>query len=161
MIRLIVACDRQQGMAKDGFQPWKIPEDEAYFAEMTKSYGGKILVGSTTFRTFKVPLPGRTNYVLTSDKTPIEGVELVHNLEKFLKDYKEQDLWVIGGANVYCQIFELGLVDEIYITRIQADFGCNQFFPEFDEGFKLDNESDLHEQNGFIFTYQIYSKASS
>jgi dihydrofolate reductase len=77
MIRLIVAHDRQRGIAKQGFQPWKIPEDETYFSEKTKSCGGIILLGSTTYKTLKGPLPDRKNYVLTSDKTPIDGVELV------------------------------------------------------------------------------------
>jgi dihydrofolate reductase len=160
MIRLIVAHDRQRGIAKQGFQPWKIPEDETYFSEKTKSCGGIILLGSTTYKTLKGPLPDRKNYVLTSDKTPIDGVELVHDLDKFLKDYADKDLWVVGGANVYGQVLDLGLVDELYITTIEADFGCNQFFPTFGEEFKLVNESDLHEQNGFIFKYEVYAKAA-
>lgn len=158
MIRLIVAYDRQQGIAKQGFQPWKIPEDETYFSEMTKSLGGTILIGSTTFKTLKGPLSGRKNYVLTTDNTEIEGVELVHDLSKFLKDFTDKDLWVVGGANVYGQVLELGLADELYITKIEADFGCNQFFPAFGDAFKLIKQSDLHEQNGFIFKYEIYSK---
>lgn len=158
MIRLIVAYDRQRGIAKQGFQPWKIPEDGTYFSQMTKSLGGNILVGSTTFKTLKGPLAGRTNYVLTSDKTPIDGVELVHDLSNFLKEYSQKDVWVVGGANVYGQVLELGLADELYITKIEADFGCNQFFPSFGDEFKLAEQSDLHEQNGFIFKYEVYSK---
>jgi len=160
MIRLIVAFDRQQGLAKQGIVPWNIPEDMAYFADKTKSGGGTILTGSTTFKTLKGPLPERKTYVLTSDEAPIEGVELVHNLAHFLKDYQatEQHLWVIGGANVFAQIIADGLADEIYVTRIEADFGCNQFFPNFSEDFQLVSDSDLHEQNGFIFKYQVYTR---
>ena len=161
MIRMIVAYDRQRGLGKQGFQPWKIPEDEAYFAEKTKSLGATIIVGSTTYKTFKGPLVDRNNYVLTSDKTPIEGVELVHNLDHFLKDYADKDLWVIGGANVFGQVLEAGVVDEVYVTNIQADFGCTQFFPNLGEEFKLVSQSDLHEQNGFIFSYEVYAKATS
>jgi dihydrofolate reductase len=158
MIRMIVAHDRQRGIAKQGFQPWKIPQDEKYFSEKTKSFGAVILVGNTTFKTLNGPLPGRKNYVLTSNKTPIDGVELVHDLAKFLKAYADKDLWVVGGANVYAQVLELRLADELYITKIAADFGCNQFFPTFGDEFKLIEQSDLHEQNGFIFTYELYSK---
>lgn len=158
MIRLIVAHDRQRGIAKQGFQPWKIPDDESYFSKKTKSCGGVVLVGSTTFKTLKGPLEGRKNYVLTSDNTPIDGVELVHDLSKFLKDYIDIDVWVVGGANVYGQVFELDLANELYITKIEADFGCNQFFPIVGDEFKLVEQSDLHEQNGFIFKYEVYSK---
>lgn len=156
MIRLIAAIDRKHGIAKQGFQPWSIPDDEAYFTNMTKQNGGIILVGSTTFKMFQGPLRERRNFVLTSDKTPIEGAELVHNLEHFLKDMREQDIWVIGGANVYSQIMQMKRADELYLTRIEADFGCNQFFPEYGEEFELVSKSDLHEQNGFIYSYEVY-----
>jgi dihydrofolate reductase len=158
MIRLIAAMDRQQGIAKQGFLPWYIPEDEAFFTEQTKLYGGNALVGNTTFKTFHGPLAERHNYVLTHDKTPIAGAELIHDLEKFLRDMADQDIWVIGGANVFAQVMELGKADELYLTRIQADFGCNQFFPPFDQGFTLIEQTELHEQNGFIFTYCKYTK---
>src|SRR5665213_105571 len=104
MIRLIAALDRTRGIAKQGFQPWFIPEDTQSFKQLTKQYGGNVLVGSTTFKTFKGPMSERQNYVLTRDKTPIEGVELVHDLEPFLKQYQEKDLWVVGGANVFAQV---------------------------------------------------------
>ena len=150
--------DRKRGIAKQGFQPWKIPEDEKYFAAMTKQFGATLLVGNTTLRVMGGPLPERTNYVLTTDKTPIEGATVVNNLGKFLKDFQDKDLWVIGGANVYSQCFELNVIDQIYVTQIEADFGCNQFFPAIGENFKLGSQSDLHEQNGFIFRYEIYTK---
>lgn len=161
MIRLIVACDRQSGLAKQGILPWHIPDDVAYFAQKTKSDGANVLMGSITFQSLQTPLLERKNYVLTSDKTLREGVELVHNLAHFLQDYQgqEQHLWVIGGANVFEQVFATGLADELYITQIEADFGCTQFFPEIRDEFQLISESDLHEQNGFIFTYQVYAKA--
>lgn len=160
MIRLIVASDRQRGLAKQGILPWHIPADVAYFAQKTKSDGAVVLMGSTTFKSMQRPLPERKNYVLTSDDSPISGVELIHHLENFLKDYRgdEQHLWAIGGANVFEQIFEAGLADELYITRIEADFGCTQFFPDFSDNFQLVSESDLQEQNGFLFTYQVYAK---
>lgn len=158
MIRLIAAIDRKLGISKHGFQPWFIPDDETYFTRMTKEFGGNILVGSTTYKTFKGPLPERANYVLTSDKTPIEGVQVVHNLEHFLKDMQETDLWVVGGANVYGQLVQMKRADELYLTRIEADFGCSQFFPECLDEFTLVSRSDMHEQNGFIFAYEIYKR---
>jgi dihydrofolate reductase len=158
MIRLIAAIDRKRGIAKNGFQPWSIPDDEAYFTKETQQYGGVVLVGSTTFKTFRGPLPNRTNYILTKDKTPIAGVELVHSLEKFLKDFQNHDVWVVGGANVFAQVLQMGKADELFLTRIEADFGCNQFFPEFNSTHKLRDQSQLHEENGFLYTYEVYVK---
>lgn len=163
MNRLIVAIDRRRGLAKQGFQPWYIPEDEQYFTDQTKKYGGQALYGSRTFELslLRKPLADRQNYLLTRDKTPVDGVQVVNDLEKFLADFQDKDLWVIGGANVFAQVMTAGKADELYITHIEADFGCNQFFPEYDQGFELAEKSDLHEQNGFIFYYARYVRESA
>lgn len=158
MIRLIVAMDQKQGIAKQGIQPWHIPEDAAYFRDQTKLYGGHVLVGSTTFKTFEHPLSDRQNYVLTHDKNPIEGAMLVHDLHKFLNEFKDRDLWVGGGANVFAQVLEMNMADELLVTAIEADFGCNQFFPPIPANFEHAEQSDLREQNGFIFTYNRFVK---
>ena len=160
MIRVIVACDRQQGISKQGYQPWYIPDDEKYFTDMTKSYGAVVLTGRTTYDLIGKPLSDRTTYVLTSDKNPVEGVVTVNNLDAALRMIGDVDVWIIGGANVYEQIFEQKLADELYITRIDADFGCTQYFPQIGADFELSSVSELHEQNGFIYTYEIYTKVS-
>lgn len=157
MFRLIAAVDRNRGLAKQGVIPWHIPHDEWYYTRQTKTFGGVVLAGATTYKTYRrQPLPGRQNYVLTHDKTPLEGVELVHDLEKFLDEWQSRDVWVIGGANVFAQVMELGRADELYLTHVQAEFGCNQFFPAYEDAYDKFEESDLQEQNGFIFTYAKY-----
>jgi dihydrofolate reductase len=160
MIRLIAAIDRKQGIGKHGGQPWYIPEDERYFSEKTKSYGGDILVGSTTFKTFKGPLPDRQNFVLTRHDEPLAGATLVHDLPEFLQAYETKDLWVIGGAKVFEAVMQAGKADELYLTHIDADFGCGQFFPAYNQNFKLAEQSEPHEQNGFHFTYARYVKTA-
>jgi dihydrofolate reductase len=155
-MRLIVACDRKRGMAKRGFQPWYIPEDEKYFTDQTKSLGGIVLVGNTTFKTFHGPLAGRENYILTRHDTMIKGVHVVHDLATFLEDFKDKDVWVVGGAAVFDQVMQAGNADILYITHIDADFGCDQFFPDYDNGFTLAEQTETREQNGFTFTYAKY-----
>jgi dihydrofolate reductase len=160
MIRLIAAIDRKGGIAKHGYQPWYIPEDEAYFTTQTKSYGGKVLTGGTTFRdSYKGnPLAGRTNYLLTRNIQPIKGVQLVHDLKAWLASIGNQDIWVAGGASVFQQVIDAGKADELYITHIDADFGCDQFFPEYKPTFRLINQSATHSQNGFNFSYALYTR---
>ena len=152
--------DRKRGMAKNRGMPWSIPEDEKFFTDQTKTHGGHVLTGGATFRdAYKnKPLAGRHNYILTRHPDPIEGAEVINDLEKFLAEFKE-DLWVSGGAAVFEQVMALGRADELYITHIDADFGCDQFFPEY-EGFELVSESEPREQNGFHFKYAVYKKAT-
>lgn len=156
MIRLIAAIDRKNGIAKNEGQPWHIPKDEQYFGHMTKKFGGRVLMGSTTYEVIGEPLEGRINYVLSRDKQGLKGVEVVENLEKFLEEQQDQDVWVIGGASVFAQV--VGVADELYLTQIEADFNCDQFFPEYDKEFELTSQSQLQEENGFIFSYAVYEK---
>jgi dihydrofolate reductase len=157
MFRLIATIDRQRGLAKQGVQPWFIPEDTQHFDAQTKSLGGTVLMGDVTFKLLGgKPLPDRHNYVLTRDKTPLDGVELVPDLERFLDHWKGQDVWIVGGANVFTQVMQLKRADELYLTHIQADFGCNQFFPDYEDRYALAEQSEMHEQNGFIFTFARY-----
>lgn len=154
MVRLIAAIDRQRGIAKGGLQPWKITTDEEYFKDKTHLFGGNLLMGSKTFEVIGHPLPNRRNFVLNKDENlHIDGVELVRDLNDFLQNFHE-DIWVIGGASVFEQT--LAHADELYLTCIDADFGCDQFFPEFESVFQETEKSDLHEENGFIFTYRVY-----
>ena len=159
MIRLIAAIDRKRGIAKHGGLPWSIPEDAQYFTDQTKTHDGNVLTGGTTFRnTYKGrPLAGRQNYILTHKEEPIEGAILVHDLSKLLEEFKDKDLWVAGGAEVFKEIIDAGKADELYLTHIDADFGCDQFFPEYEQAFKQVEESETREQNGFKFTYAKYT----
>jgi dihydrofolate reductase len=161
MIRLIAAIDRQHGIGKNGGQPWFIPDDTAYFSEQTKSHGGVVLVGSTTFKTFKGPLAERHNYVLTRSETPIEDAEIVHDLAKFLSDFKSSDVWIIGGAQLYQQIMDQHQADELYLTVIDADFGCDVFFPNYKDSYKLVTQSEPREQNGFRYYFATYQRGGA
>lgn len=158
MNRLIVAVDRELGLAKHGFFPWNIPEDEQYFTDQTKTFGGHVLTGGITFRKTYIngPLEGRKNYILTHDTAPIPGATVVNDLTKFLRDFEGRDLWIAGGSQVFDQVMKAGKADELYITHIDADFKCDQFFPEYEKDFKLVEKSEPHEQNGFHFYYAKY-----
>lgn len=159
MIRVIVATDEKRGIARDGVQPWDLPEDVAYFNAQTKTHGANILVGSTTFKLFDEPLAGRTNYVVTRHDDPIPGAIVVHDVRKFLQSV--DDIWVIGGAALYEQVIGEQLADELYITHIDANFGCDKFFPKYEPAYVLHTMGEPHEQNGVTFRYAVYSKALS
>lgn len=162
MIRLIAALDRKRGIGKHGGIPWSIPEDAQFFTDQTKTHGGHVLTGAATWREtyHNKPLADRHNYLLTHDKEPVPGAELVDDLPKFLRGFEDKDLWVSGGAAVFEQIMKLGYADELYLTHIDADFGCDRFFPAYEQSFKLLERGDWREQNGFRFYYAKYAKQS-
>jgi dihydrofolate reductase len=158
MIRLIAAIDKKRGIAKNGRIPWKIPEDEQYFTDQTKLYGGHVLSGAATFKTYHGPLSDRHNYILTHSPAPIEGATVVNDLTVFLNEFQNKDLWVAGGAAVFDEVIKADAADELYLTHIDADFECDRFFPEYKGKFKLIEQSESREQNGLHFYYAHYSR---
>lgn len=160
MIRLIAAIDRKRGIGKHGGIPWFIPEDEKFFTDQTKTHGGHVLTGGATFRdTYRGgPLKNRHNYILTHDTKPIKGATVVNDVAKFLKEFEGKDLWVAGGSEVFEAVMRAGKADELILTHVDADFGCDRFFPAYEDGFKLVEQSQPHEQNGFRFIYTRYAK---
>ena len=160
MIRLIVATDRKRGIAKQNVIPWHIPEDQAFFDSETKKYGGHVLTGAVTFKiTYSgKPLATRHNYVLTREKQPIEGARVVNDLAAFLQEFEDKDLWVAGGAAVFQSVMELGYADELLVTHVDADFGCDRFFPAYEDDFKLADRGEPREQNGFNYAYARYTR---
>jgi dihydrofolate reductase len=159
MIRLIAALDDKRGIGKNGLIPWKIPEDEQYFTDQTKLYGGNVLTGGRTFRlTYHGPLKDRQNFIVTHETEPIEGAVVVNDIAKFLEEFKGKDLWVAGGAAVFQEVMALGYADELYLTHIEADFDCDRFFPPYEKDFKLAEQSEEHQQNNLRFRYARYAK---
>ncbi|MDL2363234.1 MAG: dihydrofolate reductase [Patescibacteria group bacterium] len=162
MIRAIVAVDQKMGIAKHGGQPWHIPDDEAYFSRQTKLYGGNVLMGSKTLAVMGEPLKGRNNFVLTRSQEHIDGVTVLHSLDKVNETCGEDNVWSIGGASLYSQMMEAGLLDELYVTHIAADFNCDKFFPAIPKAeYKLYQQSEPKQQNGFTYTYAVYKKVAA
>ena len=44
--------------------------------------------------------------------------------------HKGEDIWIIGGAEIYKQFLDLNLFDKIYLTKINNNYNCDSFFPK-------------------------------
>jgi len=157
MIRAIVATDSKRGIADDHGIPWqgKVPSDAAWFREKTMT-GGLILMGYGTYTEFSSPLHGRENFVATHRPEPLrDGFSKVADARKFLQETTE-DVWNIGGAALFTETLDLN--DELYITKLQGDFDCTKFFPEYEQLFELASESEPITENGITFTFCIYRR---
>jgi dihydrofolate reductase len=159
MIRHMVAIDNQRGIAKNNKLPWKLPTDEQYFTDMTKTHGGIVLMGRTTYEeTVLKPLEGRQNFVLTHDPDyHAVGATTVTDVYAFLDMYPE--VWVIGGAKVFEST--LTRADELYITEIEADFDCDTFYPEFATMFELRKKGEPRTENGLSYRFNLYTPSKS
>lgn len=154
MIRFIVAIDQQQGLANDEGMPWDLPTDRRYFRDQTM--GDIVLMGYGTYITFTKPLEGRCNLVATTrDEKLRAGFDWISNARTYLADVK-QDVWVIGGAELYASTFSMA--DELYIAQLEGEFGCTKFFPEYRSEFVCSSQSKPLSENGIIFRYEKWER---
>lgn len=154
MIRFIAAIDQKHGLAKNGHQPWHLPTDEKYFLDQTQKFGGVVVMGHTTYTAIGHPLVERRNIVLSRTPQVIRGVEVMTDVQEALQ--AAPDIWVIGGAVIFEHT--LSAADELYLTHIDADFDCDQFFPAYTNQFELVSQSSLQHENGLDFTFCVYKK---
>lgn len=116
------------GRTADHLSDWTAPEDKKLFVRLTKEAGAMVF-GSRTFATIGQALPGRRNIVLTSkpDTVTAEGIETTQEspaeLVRRLQQEGANGLAVCGGAAVYTQFMQAGMVDELYLTVEPVVFG--------------------------------------
>ena len=64
-ITIILARAENGVIGRNGGLPWHLPADLKRFKALTM--GKPMIMGRTTFATFRAPLPGRRHIVLTRD----------------------------------------------------------------------------------------------
>ncbi|MCF6387916.1 dihydrofolate reductase [Mycobacterium sp. MBM] len=113
--RLIWAQSTSGVIGRDNGIPWRLPEDQAHFKELT--LGQTVVMGRLTWESLPAsvrPLPGRRNIVVSRDGGYVaEGAEVVTELPV------ADDVWVIGGAQLYG--LALPLAERCEITEIEID----------------------------------------
>lgn len=120
---------------------WTSGADKKFFTERTKQ--ARVLVmGSTTFNTLKRPLKDRLVVVMSSKPKPEEYAQFDDSQVKYssqsVKEIIETlsaegytEVAVCGGASVYRQFMQAGLVQTIYLTIEPIIFGKG--VPLFDD----------------------------
>ena len=125
-ITLIASVAENGVIGGDGGLAWRNSEDLRRFKKLT--LGHPVLMGRRTFESIGRPLPGRRNIVLTrSSAWSSEGVESVQSVEQALDLIGGDDLFVIGGGDVYGQTIDLA--DRLEITHIELDLPGDTHFP--------------------------------
>ena len=132
-----------------------------FFRETTLNH--VVCMGENTLLSFpgSKPLKNRTSIVLSQNPTHnYEGVINVHSFDEFLKKMKEyavrDTVFVIGGASIYRQT--LPYVDEVYLTKVNADGGAEVFFVNLDEekDFELISESKPEMDGDLEIKFTVY-----
>lgn len=131
---MIAVMDKNRAIGASGGLLWNLPGDMAHFQACTM--GKTVVMGRTTYESIGHALSGRRNIVLSRGLAVLASAEVVHNLEPVLGLAEREDVWVIGGQQVYEQF--LPYADELYITMVD-DIAQNadRFFPPFEAEWQL------------------------
>jgi len=151
MITLIAACSKNRVIGKDNKLIWHVPGDLKRFKELTS--GHTVLMGRKTFESIGKPLPNRRNIILTRnpDFKP-EGCLVYSNLSEVLELY-HNDLFVIGGEEIYTQT--IGYADYIELTLINKEYDGDAFFPEVPDFF-VEKKIEKLSCDEFEYSYITY-----
>ncbi len=161
MISLLLAMDRNHVIGLNNDLPWRLPKDLRFFKE--KTTGNTIVMGRKTYDSMGGALPNRRNVIITnSEKSFPENVDVVHNLESIREWDKEnpgEEVFVIGGGNIFKQI--LPFADRMYITWIDHDFDGDTYFPEFSEldwSLTSKRKGEKNETNPYNYYFLQYDR---
>jgi dihydrofolate reductase len=70
---------------------------------------------------------------------------MIHNSD-------EEEIFIIGGGQIFKEAMEKGVVDKLYLTLVKGDYGADTFFPEYADFTKeISREEKKDEQYEYTF----------
>lgn len=153
MISLIVCYDKNKVIGYKNKMPWYIKRDLLHFKELTLNK--VVIMGKNTFLSLKEPLKNRENVVISSTLIKKPGIKIFTSLEEALANYKDRDIFLIGGSNIYLEGYKY--CKRLYITEIDGEFEGDTYFPNIDlNNFTLISKEDFIEQ--YHYSFLIYER---
>lgn len=163
-MNLIVNVDKNWAIGLGSKLLVRIPQDMKYFRSMTT--GHVVVMGRKTLESFpeSKPLPNRANIVLTRDQSyQAPGAVVVHSMEELkeeLKKYPEEEVFVIGGGQIYREL--LPLCDKAYVTKVDRAFDADVYFPDLDQDpqWKMTKVSEEQTYFDLEYVFAVYERTA-
>lgn len=116
-INIILAADEHNAIGRKNMLPWHLTSDLRHFRRLT--HGEIVVMGRKTFESLGCkPLSNRRNIVLSRTMPAQPGIEVVRSKQELLRKYCTEELWIIGGAELYKAF--MPKADYIYLTRVHT-----------------------------------------
>jgi dihydrofolate reductase len=136
-----------------GSLPWRIPEDMRHFRLLTM--GKPCVMGRKTWDSLpKRPLPGRTNIVVTRDRTfRADAAIVVHSLEDALAHVSgAAEVMIIGGAEIYRS--SLAKAHRVELTEVHTNPEGDTAMLRFDDALWHETAREEHvDPSGLRYSY--------
>jgi dihydrofolate reductase len=146
-------------IGRAGGIPWRLPEDQARFKELT--LGHTVVMGRLTWESLppKVrPLPGRRNVVVTRQADYMaEGATVVGSVDEALTG---DEAWVIGGEQIY--LLALAVATRCEVTEVEVDLpreDSDAVAPMLDESWAGATGAWLTSTSGLRYRFHSYTRA--
>ena len=163
MVTIIAAIGLNNALGKDNDLIWHLPADLKRFKKTTTGF--PIIMGRKTYESIGRPLPNRTNIIVTRNSDyHQDGCVVKSSLKEAIASVaNEEDVFIIGGAQIYNQAIEQGLADRLDITLVQESFEADVYFPEFDKmEWELISREDFEkdEKNPHNYSFLQFKKVN-
>ncbi len=153
--------DEKRGIGRNNDLLFRIPQDFERMRTLTR--GHPLIMGRKTFESIGKVLPERTNIVVTRDPKRVRSVNfyspqvqivsaLVQGIEEAKQSPGASEIFIFGGGEIFREAMEKGLVDRLYLTIAQGDFGADTFFPDYSE-FKKVLREEFGESGEYKFRF--------
>ena len=163
---MIAAVAANRVIGKDNDLVWRLPDDMKYFMQTTINHF--FIMGRKNYESIPHkyrPLPNRENIIVTT-QTDYQAPDCIiaHSIEEALdyaKDHNEQEVFVIGGGQIYTK--SLPLAQKLYITEVNHDFDGDTYFPNYDKNNWQEvsrEHHDVDDRHLYNFDFVIYERKS-
>ena len=172
-MNIVVAACKNGGIGFKNRLPWKLSKEMKYFKELTigEKNNAVVMVRKTwlSIPEKNKPLPKRENIVLTSRTVQtrpwVDGdVSFMNSLDSInylYGPYTFDNIWIIGGAQLYNDTINNNMINSIFYTEIQAEYECDTFFPEIPKKFTNIYESNPIYDSGEMIKFKVFRREGS
>lgn len=156
----IASVDNNWGIGLNNQLLYHIPEDLHFFKE--KTIGKTVIMGRNTLMSLpnQMPLNGRRNIVLSKSITRDDLVVCrdLTSLFEVLKDCSDEDIFVIGGQQIYRLL--LPYCHKAYITKVNDEKTADSFLENLDlnKEWELTSAKEKQVYNGIEYYFCEYQR---
>ena len=181
IVNIIVAYSKNNGIGKNNELLWNIKSDMQKFKKLTiGNNNNAIIMGKNTFESLNNEngLSNRDNLILSKSlvldklngKNIVKSFTDISYLHDFIKLKNYDELWVIGGEQIYKLFLDnykkeennIFNINSIYITYIDKEFACDSYFPNL-KNYVISESNNLNFYSKMLhktidknFEYNIY-----
>lgn len=164
--------DSSRGIGYKNKIQWRVPEDMAHFYKTTVGMGNNaVVMGRKTWESIPEdvrPLRSRLNVVLTrsadvKDALNFDSIDsCFRGLSKNFKHLEE--VFIIGGSEIYEQFLMTPLVTTIYVTKIhsETDFKSDCYFPDVQDFVLVSTSSTMNSMTpGITYSFATFTRENA